>query len=75
MPVKMTSNLIKSLLAVRHAKDVFVEECKNGPTHNTKTLIKLDAWAMSRSWANPHTFGYEIKVSRSDFLSDPQQQN
>ena len=70
MSVKMTSDAIKYLLAVRHAKDVFVEECKNGPTHNAKNLIKLDAWAMSRSWANPHTFGYEIKVSRSDFLSD-----
>ena len=68
--VEITSGLIKSLLAIRHSKDVFVDECKNGPTHGATNLLKLDAWAMSRSWANPITFGYEIKVSRSDFLGD-----
>ena len=69
-PVEITADLIKSLLAIRHSKDVFVEECKNGPTHGATNLLKLDAWAMSRSWTNPITFGYEIKVSRSDFLGD-----
>lgn len=33
------------------------------------TLI-MDAWAMKKSWAHPLVVGYEIKVSRSDFLGD-----
>lgn len=60
------------LLAARHSKDVFVSECKNGPTQSVRRgeLRILDAWAMTRSWSNPASFGYEIKVSRGDFLRD-----
>lgn len=58
------------LLAQRHSKDIFVPECKNGPTVGVRGLRKLDAWAMKRSWAHVHTWGYEIKVTRSDFLRD-----
>lgn len=57
------------LLAARHAKDVFVAECKGGPTWGT-THLRLDAWAMRRSWANPCMFGYEVKHSRGDWLAD-----
>jgi hypothetical protein len=31
---------------------------------------RLDAWAMAKSWSPWRTYGYEIKVSRSDFLND-----
>jgi len=31
---------------------------------------RLDAWVMRKSWSNPLMIGYEIKVSRSDFLGD-----
>jgi len=31
---------------------------------------RLDAWAMRRSWTRWTTWGYEIKVSRGDFLKD-----
>jgi len=31
---------------------------------------RLDAWAAACSWATPRYFGYEVKVSRSDFLAD-----
>lgn len=68
--MKITASEIKQLLAVKHASDVFVPECKNGPTHGAARLLKLDGWAMKRSWSNPQTIGYEIKVSRSDFLGD-----
>lgn len=57
---------VLELLAVRHAKDVFVPQCKMGPSGSRV----LDAWAMAKSWAHPQTTGYEVKVSRSDFLRD-----
>jgi hypothetical protein len=60
---------IVDLLACRHSADIFVPECKNGPSQ-CRTHLRLDAWAMLKSWSKPHTFGYEIKVSRSDFLGD-----
>jgi hypothetical protein len=64
---------IVRLLARRHSKDVFIPECKDGPTWGLTGddgHLRLDAWAMKRSWANPATYGYEVKVSRSDFLQD-----
>jgi hypothetical protein len=65
----VTAGTLLQLLAQRHAGDVFVPECKTGPTW-TGNPIRLDAWAMKRSWASPVTWGYEIKVSRGDFLRD-----
>lgn len=66
----MTAERIINALAVKHSKDVFVSECKTGPTQMARTCPRLDAWAMRKSWANPLVSGYEIKVSRSDFLGD-----
>lgn len=65
----MTADSILALLAKKHAGDVFVSECKDGPTQQG-THFRLDAWAMARSWANPHFYGYEIKITRSDFHRD-----
>ena len=65
----MKSRDILGLLANRHSKDVFVPECKNGPSY-CSGLRLLDAWAMARSWAHPKFSAYEIKVSRQDFLRD-----
>ncbi len=61
---------IVRLLAERHREDVFVPECKNGPTHSSNDLLRLDAWVMPKSWAHHTTIGYEVKVSRSDFEQD-----
>lgn len=69
MKKKIRASEITRLLGVRHKNDVFVPECKNGPTH-TASHRRLDAWVMSKSWSKPLVTGYEIKVSRSDFLSD-----
>jgi len=68
----ITAKKLIALLAKKHSGDIFVAECKNGPTQSVGPgkMVKLDAWAMSRSWSNPHTYGYEIKVTRSDFLGD-----
>lgn len=65
----MTAKQILDLIAAKHANDVFVPECKDGSTV-FGSHFRLDAWAMNRSWANPMSTGYEIKVSRSDWLRD-----
>lgn len=69
--IVVDADTVKALLAVKHSKDVFVAECKNGPTWFAGGgLGILDAWAMKRSWANPCTWGYEVKITRADFLQD-----
>jgi len=59
------------LLREKHKADVFVPECKFGPTQMTSEPSgRLDAWVMAKSWAHWTTIGYEVKVSRPDFLRD-----
>ena len=65
----VTAEHIVGLLAARHGEDVFVAECKNGPSWG-EHLLRLDAWALVRTWSPPTTIGYEIKVSRADFEQD-----
>ena len=65
----MTAKNIIDLLDARHKDDLFVPECKSGPTQLTNH-VRLDAWAFRKSWAHPCMTGYEVKVSRSDFLGD-----
>ncbi len=60
---------LMKLLKAKHTKDVFVPECKDGPTWQGSHL-RLDGWAMKRAWTHPLSIGYEVKVSRGDFLSD-----
>ncbi len=66
----MTAGEIVKLLEARHAKDLCIPECKTGPTHHASGLQRMDLWVMPRSWAHPWCAAYEVKVSRSDFLSD-----
>jgi len=66
---KLTSGDIVAMLALKHHDAVFVPECKDGPTQRGSHQ-RMDAWVMIKSWANPLTIGYEVKVSRSDFLND-----
>lgn len=65
----MTSYQIMELLRAKHCDDVWVAECKNGPSQ-TGSHLRMDAWSMKKSWANPCVRAYEVKVSRSDFLGD-----
>ena len=67
--MKVTARDIENLLASKHSNDVFVPECKDGPSQGTNHS-RLDGWAMKRSWTKPYVTGYEIKVYRSDFLND-----
>ncbi len=46
----------------------FFAEVKDGPTYTG--MLKFDAVAIKKSWTQPCITGYEIKVSRSDFLND-----
>lgn len=65
----MTAAQVLAAIAGRHGEDLFVPECKDGPTQGANHL-RLDAWAMRRSWTRPCFTGYEIKVSRSDWTGD-----
>lgn len=58
------------LLRTRHVGDVYYEEpvIKQG-------ALRMDAWAMIKSWAHPRVIGYEVKQSRSDFLKDHKMQD
>lgn len=54
-------------------QDSFYAEVKTGksrPGH-----FRLDAVAFRKSWLNPCITGYEIKISRADFLRDNKWQN
>lgn len=67
--MKITAKTILHALHTKHSSDVFVSECKTGPSQLTSSG-RLDAWAMKKSWSNPLVIGYEIKVNRADFLHD-----
>ncbi len=61
---------IMRLLTDRHSKDLCIPECKTGPTIYASACPRLDLVAIPRSWAHPYVYGYEIKVSRGDFIQD-----
>lgn len=65
----MTSSDILNLIKKKHANDVTVPECKDGPSQATEHL-RMDAWVMEKSWSKPNVICYEIKISRADFLRD-----
>lgn len=64
----MTADQLVKLLAAKHAEDVFIPQCKDGPSGSF--FSQLDAWVMEKSWSHPTTYGYEVKVARNDFLRD-----
>jgi len=68
----VTSQEIKLALEKKHWKDFFLTECKSGSTWMTPVgdMKILDALAIRKSWSSPCFTGYEVKVSRSDFLRD-----
>ncbi len=66
----INADTIKAALKNKHSKDLVVTECKNGDTWYNSNLLKMDVWALVRTWSPSRTVGYEIKVSRSDFEQD-----
>jgi len=65
----MTAQNVIRVLRNKHEGDVFVAECNTGSAWEGG-IRRLDAWVMKRTWKPPTFIGYEIKVSRSDFLND-----
>ena len=57
----------------RQLPDAFYTEVKTG--RSRPGYLRFDAVAIKQSWARPCITGYEIKVSRSDFLRDKKWQN
>lgn len=66
----MTAAEVKSKLALRHSRDIYFTEVKTGASYGNNSLGIIDAVAMPKSWTNFMITGYEVKVSRGDFLQD-----
>lgn len=69
---KITAFDIKKALSEKHDKDFFLTEVKSGSTWMSQhgEMKRLDGLAIRKSWTRTCFTGYEIKVSRSDFLRD-----
>ena len=57
---------IHTLLRERHYGQAYFEEVLMGPSGSRR----LDAWVVLPTWSPMTTVGYEVKVTRSDFLRD-----
>ncbi|CEG02209.1 MmcB family DNA repair protein [Bacillus sp. B-jedd] len=68
--MKITASEVKHVLSQKHSQDFFLTEVKNGSTWMGKELAIMDALAIKKSWTKPCLTGYEIKVSRADFMND-----
>ena len=68
--MKVKAHEVKHALSKKHAGDFFLTEVKSGSTWFSKELAILDALAIKKSWTKPCITGYEVKVSRQDFLND-----
>ena len=72
--MKINAKIIKDLIIDRNSKDyVSIPECKTGATCRGVSIF--DVWSMKKSWHRFKTIGYEVKVSRSDFLNDDKWKN
>jgi hypothetical protein len=71
---KVPAHIIAKALHNKHVSrgDYFATEVKSGSTMMASRgqLMIFDAMAISKSWTKPYVTIYEIKTSRSDFLSD-----
>ena len=65
----MRADLILRVLQQRHPRDLWLTEVKDGPSTLAQTS-RLDALAIKKSWTQPRLVGYEVKVTRADFLRD-----
>ena len=49
---------------------VCFHEVKNGPSWAGRGFVRMDFFAIKKTWTPVEFKGYEIKVSRQDFLQD-----
>jgi len=68
--INITAGMIEKLLLNKHCEDICIPECKSGATWSAKKMRKFDMWVMKKSYTQPMTWIYEIKVARNDFLQD-----
>lgn len=66
----MNEKILTDLIIQKHSKDICVPQCKTGASWSGRRYKIFDVWVMKLSWTNPNYYGYEIKVSRQDFLND-----
>ncbi len=66
MKAKDMAETLKKRLAERHSGDIFTTEALVGSGGSQR----FDAWAMEPTWTMDRCVGYEVKVQRSDFVSD-----
>lgn len=66
---KVHADEIKYALSKRNYEELFLTEVKTGPSTMSETL-RFDAFSIKKSWTKPCFTGYEVKVSRNDFLHD-----
>ena len=66
------ARILRLIEGRRHNRDLWLTEVKTGPTNieSSEGLRRLDGLALARSWTRPCITGYEVKISRSDFLRD-----
>jgi hypothetical protein len=57
------------LCRTRHSKDVCIPECKDGPSQGVRSR-RMDLWTMRKSYSQFCMTGYEIKVTRRDYIQD-----
>lgn len=69
---KITAHTLATLLREKHKDDLFFSEisCGHDVFEASCGNARLDHWAMKKSWSNPNYIGYEVKVSRADFMQD-----
>jgi len=75
--VQVRADEILRALHKKHTENIrssaaFFTQVRNGPTQSARRgeLRIIDGLAVRKSWAQPCLTGYEVKVSRSDFMSD-----
>ena len=74
--IPVTANRLLEMLLTRHRDDICVPECKTGSSYVAAGRMHIiDLWVMKPSWSHPVYWGYEIKVSRKDFINDQKWQN
>lgn len=68
----VTAARIVERLRKHHEGSVFVAECKLGSSWSSDRggCLRMDAFTMTPTWTKTITTGYEIKVSRADFVRD-----
>lgn len=64
------SDITKSICKYRHKEEFTITNLKCGSTWFTTELAIMDLCAIKKSYSKPCITGYEVKVSRNDFLRD-----